>query len=226
MSTTLATLWYWTPSLALGFLMNIIISIGAMVLGTAIGMAVGLGRISTRAWVRQWCWGLTQFLRNTPSLVLLFYLAYLLPYEIHLGSGYVLPIPGWFKAVIGLSMPVIGFMSDNVYGAVRNIHTDQWDAAEALPLSRYQTMTSIILPQATPMLLPPWMSYFAVIVMASSTASMVGVKEILSSATIAMESITDPGLVIPMYFYVLCWFFLFCYPFSHITRWFERRKWQ
>ena len=223
MGTILETLIVWTPVLAEGFLMNIIISIGAMSIGTVLGMLVGLGRNSTRQWLRRGCWGVTQFLRNTPSLVLLFYLAYMLPYEVHL-AGMTIPLPGWLKAVVGLSMPVIGFMSDNVYGAVRNIHADQWDAAAALPLSRYQTMSSVILPQATPMLLPPWMSYFAVIVMASSTASMVGVKEILSSATVAMESVSDPALIIPMYFYVLCWFFVFCYPFSHITRWFEKRQ--
>lgn len=225
MGTTLETLIVWTPALAEGFLMNIVISIGAMSIGTVIGMLVGLGRNSSREWLRRSCWGVTQFLRNTPSLVLLFYLAYMLPYEVQL-AGMTIPLPGWLKAVVGLSMPVIGFMSDNVYGAIRNIHTDQWDAAAALPLSHYQTMSSVILPQATPMLLPPWMSYFAVIVMGSSTASMVGVKEILSSATVAMESVSDPALVIPMYFYVLCWFFVFCYPFSHITRWFERRRWR
>lgn len=219
------TLIYWTPALAGGFWMNIVISLGAMGIGTVLGLFIGLGRLSPSESLRRVCAGLTHFLRNTPSIVLLFYLAYLLPSQVDL-FGLSVPLPGWVKAIIGLSMPVMGFMSDASYGAIRTVPADQWDAAAALPLSKTQTIFGIIMPQTLPMLLPPWVSYFAIIVMASSTAALVGVNEILASATIAMEASPDPALVIPMYFYVLCWFFLFCYPVSRATQLLGRRKWQ
>jgi len=215
----------WTPVLAAGFMMNIWISINAMALGTVIGLMVGLGRATGPRWLQIALSGVTHFSRNTPSLILLFYLAYLLPFEVTI-FGIAIPIPGWAKAIFGLSIPVIGFMSDNVLGAVRGIEGDQWDAADALGYGRWGVLTKVVLPQTVPMLLPPWMSYFAIIVMASSTASMVGVKEIIATATVVMDTTTDPGLIIPVYLYVLCWFFAFCYPFSHLTRWMERRRWR
>jgi len=225
MSGLFALLAHWTPVLAQGFLMNIWISINSMVLGTVIGVFVGLGRAVGPRWMQIALNGVTHFSRNTPSLILLFYLAYLLPFEISL-FGFIVPLPGWVKAIFGLSIPVIGFMSDNVLGAVRGIERDQWDSAAALGYRRWGLMSRVILPQTVPMLLPPWMSYFAIIVMASSTASMVGVKEIITTATVVMDTTTDPGLIIPVYLYVLCWFFAFCYPFSHLTKWMERRRWR
>ena len=106
----------WTPVLAAGFMMNIWISINAMALGTVIGLMVGLGRATGPRWLQIALSGVTHFSRNTPSLILLFYLAYLLPFEVTI-FGIAIPIPGWAKAIFGLSIPVIGFMSDNVLGA-------------------------------------------------------------------------------------------------------------
>lgn len=224
MTAILDMLVHWTPMLASGFVLNVGISLGAMAIGTVIGTLIGLGRLGHQAGMRRMLAMATHFCRNTPSIVLLFYLTYLLPFEIGL-YGTVIPIPAWSKAVIGLSVPVIGFMSDTLFGALRGIGSDQWEAATALGYNRWQTLTRIILPQTVPLLLPPWMSYFAVIVMASSTASMVGVREILSSATMAMEAMTNSELVIPMYLYVLLWFFLFCYPISRLTQRMEKRRW-
>ena len=225
MSGLFALLSYWTPVLAAGFAMNIWISINAMAIGTVLGVLTGLGRATGPRWMQTALNGVTHFCRNTPSIVLLFYLAYLLPFEVTV-FGISVPLPGWAKAIFGLSIPVLGFISDNVLGAVRGIDRDQWDAAAALGYGRWSLLTKVILPQTVPMLMPPWMSYFAIIVMASSTASMVGVKEIIASATVVMDTTTDPALIIPVYLYVLCWFFAFCYPFSHLTKWMERRRWR
>jgi len=225
MSDILVRLWQWTPMLAEGFAMNVAISVSAMACGTLIGLFVGLGRLSAARPVRALCGGATHLLRNTPSIVLLFYLALILPAELHL-AGLAIPLPAWAKAIVGLSMPVIGFMSDATYGAVRAVPALQWDAAACLPLGRLRTYADVVLPQTMPLLLPPWASYFAIILMASSTAALVGVEEILSRATVAMEADPDPAFIIPVYFYVLLWFFAFCYPVSRLTHRLGRRAWR
>jgi ABC-type amino acid transport system permease subunit len=68
-----ATILKWTPLLAQGFALNIAMSVLAMAIGTVPGIALGLGLISLARPVRGLSWLITQFFRNAPWLVLLFY---------------------------------------------------------------------------------------------------------------------------------------------------------
>ena len=54
---------------------------------------------------------MTQFFRNSPWLVLLFYCMLLLPFQFHIGDT-TIPLPGWFKSTIGLSLPVMANVSE------------------------------------------------------------------------------------------------------------------
>ena len=75
----------------------------------------------------------------------------------------IVPLPGWLKATIGLSLPVMANVSELVRGAVRSIPSAQWEAAESLAFSRRQTLWMIILPQCVKRMLPPWMNLYAIL---------------------------------------------------------------
>ena len=68
--------------LAKGFALNIAISFLAMAIGTVVGVPLGLLQISLLLPVRASSWLVTQFFRNSPWLVLLFYCMLLLPFQI------------------------------------------------------------------------------------------------------------------------------------------------
>ena len=89
----LATILKWTPLLAQGFALNIAMSFLAMAMGTMLGLALGLGLISLIRPVRAFAWLVTQFFRNAPWLVLLFYCILLMPFEVRIG-GIIVPLPG------------------------------------------------------------------------------------------------------------------------------------
>jgi polar amino acid transport system permease protein len=105
-----ATIIKWTPLLAQGFALNIAMSFLAMAIGTAIGVGLGLVQISLLLPVRTSSWFVTQFFRNSPWLVLLFYCMLLLPFEIRIGDT-IMPLPGWMKSTIGLSLPGMAIVS-------------------------------------------------------------------------------------------------------------------
>lgn len=212
----------WTPLLAQGFLFNILISICAMALGTAAGVLLGLARISHHKPLRGVSWVVVQFFRNAPWLVLLFFVMYLMPFEFHV-RGATLPFPDWVKASLGLALPIMANMAEIVRGAVQSIPTGQWEAARALAFSRRQTLWLIILPQCIKRMLPPWMNWYAILTMATTLASIVGVAEMmtLTGRITAAEGRTD--LLIPIYSYVLLWFFAYCYPIARWTRRLEAR---
>ncbi|MEO6064823.1 MAG: amino acid ABC transporter permease [Lysobacterales bacterium] len=212
----------WTPLLASGFLFNLLISAMAMLVGTVAGLLLGFARISLLAPVRGTSWVVVQFFRNSPWLVLLFFVMFLMPFELRFGSVTV-PFPDWIKATLGLALPIMANFAEIVRGAVQSIPTAQWEAARSLAFSRRQTLWQIILPQCIKRMLPPWMNWYAILTMATTLASIVGVSEVMTitGRITAAEARTD--LLIPIYSYVLLWFFIYCYPIALWTKRLEQR---
>ncbi|MEO8674394.1 MAG: amino acid ABC transporter permease [Casimicrobiaceae bacterium] len=221
-ATVLELLAKWTPLLAKGFVFNLLISVCAMAVGTLAGVLLGLARISLLRPVRGTSWVVVQFFRNAPWLVLLFFVMYLLPFEFHVG-GVTIPFPDWIKATLGLALPIMANMAEIVRGAVQSIPTAQWEAARSLAFSRRETLWKIILPQCVKRMLPPWMNWYAILTMATTLASIVGVSEVMGNTLRITNAEGRTDLLIPIYSYVLLWFFVYCYPIAVATRRLEAR---
>jgi polar amino acid transport system permease protein len=218
----LATMLKWTPLLLQGFALNIAMSFLAMAIGTAAGVPLGLAQISLLPPLRGGSWFVTQFFRNSPWLVLLFYCMLLLPFEFRIGDT-IVPLPGWLKSTIGLSLPVMANVSELVRGAVRSIPFTQWEAAESLAMSRGQTLRMVILPQCVKRMTPPWMNLYAILTVATPLTSVVGVSESMTLAGDVLSSEGRTELLVPIYLYLLLWFFIYCYPIALATTALERR---
>jgi polar amino acid transport system permease protein len=218
----LETVWKWMPLISSGFLFNLLVSLASMALGTALGVLLGLGQISLHPSARKVSWALTQFLRNAPWLVLLFFAMFLLPFELRIG-GLVIPLPAWLKATIGLSLPVMGNVAEIVRGGIRSIPTGQWESAESLAFSRMQILWQIIIPQAIKRMIPPWMNLYAILTMATTLISVVGIQDAMTLTRGALIAEARTDLYLPLYFMLLLMFFAYCYPIARLTLMLERR---
>ena len=225
----LATLWKWTPLILFGpprefggFALNILVSFLAMAIGTVTGLALGLGLISKFAPVRSVSWAITQFFRNSPWLVLLFFVMLLTPFQFRIG-GLTIPFPAWFKATVGLALPIMANIAEIVRGAVNSIPTAQWESAESLAFSRLQTLWRIILPQCVKRMIPPWMNWYAILTMATPLISIVGVNDAMTLTQDALASEQRTELLMPMYGMLLLFFFVYCYPIARWTIRLERK---
>ncbi|KQQ24964.1 polar amino acid ABC transporter permease [Methylobacterium sp. Leaf125] len=213
----------WAPLLLTGFAFNVAISLVAMLLGTGAGVGLGLALVSEGPILRRVAWGLTQFFRNVPWLVLLFFVMFLVPFQVTV-FGLRVPLPDWIKATVGFALPVMANVAEIVRGAVRSVPATQWEAAESLAFTRRQTLFRIILPQCLKRMLPPWMNVYALIAMATVQASIVGVTEMLTlTAQVHAAEGGRPELFAPLYGFALLCFFLYCYPIDRLTARLERR---
>lgn len=218
----LATLIKWTPLLLSGFALNIAISFIAMAIGTVLGTFLGLLLISHSHLSRGFAWFMTQFFRNAPWLVLLFYCMLLIPFEIRIGNT-IIALPAWLKATFGLSLAVMANVAELVRGAVLSIPYGQWEASEALAFTRRQTLWMIILPQCVKRMLPPWMNLYAILVVGTALASVVGVNEAMTLTGDILAAENRSELLVPMYLYLLLLFFVYCYPIARATVALEKR---
>jgi polar amino acid transport system permease protein len=225
----IATLWKWAPLILFGpprefggFALNILVSFLAMAIGTISGLTLGLALISKIAAVRSMAWAVTQFFRNSPWLVLLFFVMLLTPFQVRI-FGLTIPLPAWLKATVGLALPVMANVAEIVRGAVNSIPTAQWESAESLAFTRLQTLWRIILPQCVKRMIPPWMNWYAILTMSTPLISIVGVNDSMTLTQDALASEQRTELLMPMYAMLLLFFFVYCYPIARWTIYLERK---
>jgi polar amino acid transport system permease protein len=188
----------WTPYLAAGFGWNVIVSVVAMLLGTVLGAGLAIARLGSRLVLTWPARLLTEVSRNVPTFVCLFYFAFLLPMELALPAGIILPLPAWLKASLALSVAVVGYISDTLEAALRDLRVGR--------------------PEAMLLFVPSWMTYFLIIVMASSTASVIGVNEIVSRANTVIGATGRSETMVWVYLYTMFWFLAFCWPLTLLMR--------
>ena len=212
----------WAPLLLQAFAFNILISFMAMGIGTVTGTVLGIMQVSPLRALQAGGWVVTQFFRNAPWLVLLFYCMFLLPFQFHV-HGVTIPFPDWMKATIGLALPVMANVSEIVRGAIQSIPSGQWEAAHSLAFNRRQILFEIILPQCVKRMLPPWMNLYAILTMATVLASVVGVSEVMTQTQRVLAAENRPEFIVPFYAFVLLLFFVYCYPIARYTQKLELR---
>lgn len=205
-----------------GFVLNVVVSVLAMGLGTVMGVFLGIGQISRIGAVRRVCWWVTQIFQNSPWLVVLFYFMLLLPYQFDI-FGTRVPFPGWLKATLGLSLPIMANIAEITRGAIASIPTVQWEAAESLAFTRSQTMWRVILPQCVKRMIPPWMNWYCILMMSTPLISILGVQDAMTLTQDALASEGRQNLLIPFYLWLMVWFFVYTYPIARWTRSLERR---
>ena len=182
-------LWAWTPFLIEGFFWNIIIALSAVLIGVSVGSVLAFAKESGHPrWVAA-----GTFLANTfhklPTTAVLFYLAILMPREVQLGAE-TLVFPVWIKATLALSMAQIGFTADNLAVAMRFWRQRQYNAAL--------------------LFIPNLGNNLLITVVASSSASLVGVSELVSRCNKVVNALDSQQLMLPLYFYASLFFLVFC----------------
>lgn len=196
-----------------GLGMTISISLLAIIVGTLLGIAVGLtltyGYKPFRLLVRAY----TDFIRGTPVLVLV------------LASYYVLGTIGIdlspFEAgVLALSVFCSSHVGELTRGALQAIPKGQTEAAKAIGLTFSQTFLYVLGPQAMRAALPAWVNTAAEMVKASTLLSIIGVAELLLRS---QQIISRTFLSLEFYFFAGFLYFVINYAIERFGRYVERK---
>ena len=94
--------------------------------------------------------------------------------------------------VIGLSLYASAYMAEIFRAAFRTIDPGQREAAWSLGYSRFETMRSILLPQALRIILPPFGNEFTSMMRTTSLLSVISFEELLRVTTLAINETFRP----------------------------------
>jgi polar amino acid transport system permease protein len=176
-SSTLAFAWSILPILGIG----LIVTLSAAAAGFAIALVLGLvlallrrSRIAAIAWPTAF---VIEFIRDTPLLVQLFFLYYVLPV-------YGIVLPAFLTGALALGLQYSAYTSEVYRGGLDAIPRGQWEAAIALNLSRAKIYRDIVVPQAIPRIVPAMGNYLVSMLKETPVLSVVTVVDMLSLANL------------------------------------------
>lgn len=158
-------------------LLGMWVTIQATVLGFAVALVLGLiWAILKGAPSRLISWPamlFTEFLRDTPLIVQLFFLYYVLP-------EFGIILPAFLTGALALGLQYSAYTSEVYRAGLEAISREQREAARALNLTTIRTFTHVIIPQAVPRIVPAMGNYLVSIMKDVSVLSVVTVLEMLN----------------------------------------------
>ncbi|GAB4005218.1 amino acid ABC transporter permease [Nocardioides ultimimeridianus] len=170
------------PSIVKGFWVNVRMFLIAEPLILMLALAIALVRQARSAWLvplRGIAVVYTDVVRGIPTLVLLFLLAFGMP---ALGLSGV-PNSLFFWSTVALVISYSAYVAEVFRSGIESVHPSQVASAEALALSRAQTMRYVIVPQAVRRVVPPLLNDFVSLQKDTALVASVGVAESLLAAS-------------------------------------------
>lgn len=174
-----------TLQFALSILPILLIGLKVTIQATFFGflLALGMGLLlailrSVRFKAVSWAaWFVIEFLRDTPLLVQLFFLFYVLPL-------YGVALPALAIGIIGLGAQYSAYCAEVYRGGIEAIGRGQWEAAHALDLDRLTIYKDIILPQAIPRIIPSLGTYLVSMIKDAPLLSAISVLDMVAASNI------------------------------------------
>ena len=167
------------PALLAGTWMTLKVFFWTLVLAMPLGVLVSLGEMSN---IKPLKW-LVEFyvwiMRGTPLLLQLIFVFYGLPI-----IGIV--FPRYEAALFAFVLNYAAYFAEIFRGVLQSISEGQFEAAQVLRLSRFQTMTHIIIPQVIKIVLPSIGNEVINLIKDSSLVYVIGLGDLLRAGNVAM----------------------------------------
>lgn len=163
----------YAPFFLKGTLLTIGLSIASIIIGTVLGLLVGLGKMMQNKLLALPFSVYITFFRGTPLLVQLL-LIHFAVVPLFLNETNAI-----FAAILTLSLNAAAYIAEIFRAGIQSIDRGQMEAARSLGMNHVQAMRHVILPQAIKRMIPPLGNEFVVLIKESSLASIVAAPELM-----------------------------------------------
>ena len=229
-----------------GLLTTIRLSVWSSILALTLGLFMALARTGRSLYWRMMARTYIELMRNLPPLVIIFLFYFFLAnqliplLELDILAGEAAPL--WqgvvrfcfgppeqlsifLSAVITLAVFESAYVAEILRSGIESIGRPQWDAAQALGLTRGQTLRHVVLPQAFRRVLPPLAGQMISLIKDSAIVSVISIQELTYQGTQLMAS---TYLTIEVWLTIAAMYFFLTFPCSlavdRMEQWLNRKK--
>lgn len=199
-------------SLSRGLVVTVQVTALASLVALCLAFVAGTGQLAPWRAVRWLARAYIEFFRGSSAIVQLFFMFYVLP----LFGVRADPL---LVGVLGLGLNVGAYGSQVVRAGILAVDRGQRDAAVAIGMTGWQTLRRVVLPQAIPLMLPPFGNELIALLKLTSLVSLIT----LTDLTFAARTVLDrSGHATEVYTAVLVTYFILAFPLIRLTRRLER----
>ncbi|MEM9097501.1 MAG: amino acid ABC transporter permease [Pseudomonadota bacterium] len=202
-----------------GFLLSLIIGVVGIAASLPIGICLALGRQSNLLIVRAICVGFIECMRGVPLITLLFVASTLLAYFLPPGTTFDLIL----RVCIMVTFFASAYMAEVIRGGIAALPKGQYEAADAMGLTYWQSMQLIILPQALKISIPNIVSTFIGLFKDTTLVIVIGLLDPLGLSGAIRADAAWNGIVWELYGFIAVFFFIFCFGMSRYAMYLEKK---
>lgn len=129
-----------------GLLKTLEMAFFSIIFAVLLGLVLGSGKLSDRAFVRWPCWAFVEFFRAVPLLLLMVFVFY----SFGVGGG----IGSFWSVVVALTLYNGSVLAEVFRAGINAVPAGQAEAAYAMGMRKSQVMTTVLLPQGVKIMLP------------------------------------------------------------------------
>ena len=190
------------------------LAIPAIVLGFALGIVIGLARLSSTSWVRVPATMYVELFRGVPLVMVIFWMWFIIPQLLGLA------LPEYGIALTAFVIFEAAYFGEIVRAGVQSVPRGQVEAARAVGLTATQGMGYVILPQALRNMVPALVTQMIVLFKDTSLASIIGYVDLTKAAQIVNNREIRP---FELYLFIAVVYWLCTYSMSRLARRLEQR---
>lgn len=198
-----------------GLLLSLMLAAVGIVFSFPLGVMLALGRQSKLPAIRVLSVIYIEFIRGVPLISLLFMAQVML--QLFLPEGFP-PVDRILRAMVAITLFSAAYTAENVRGGLQSIPNGQSEAAHALGLNGFQTMTRIILPQALTAVIPVLVGQFIGLFKDTSLVALVGLFDLLGIARTILANPDWLGTHMEVYLVIAAIYWIFSYSMSYASR--------
>jgi His/Glu/Gln/Arg/opine family amino acid ABC transporter permease subunit len=215
------------PDFLDGFKNTIIYCVVSFALALLLGLLLALMSNSRYRWLRGPARIYVEVIRSTPMIAQMFLIYYGLStilFDLSVNFGWpnlAGGINGWTAGIASLSLNYAAYEAEVFRAGIYSVERGQSEAALSLGLDARQNFRRIVLPQAIPLMIPPFVNDFIYMLKDSAIVSVIGGTELTSKIDYWRHLFDSDvlfflGLAMALYL-------VLSLPTSYFARWFERR---
>lgn len=197
-----------------GLLLSLLLAVVGIMGSFPIGVMLALGRQSKLPVLRYLSVIYIEFIRGVPLISLLFMgqvmLNLFLPAQIELDRV--------IRAMVPITLFSAAYLAENVRGGLQSIPKGQYEAAWALGMNGFLTMSRIILPQAIRTVIPVMVGQFIGLFKDTSLVAIVGLLDLLGIARGVTANPNYIGTQREVFLFITLFYFVFSYALSYTSR--------
>jgi His/Glu/Gln/Arg/opine family amino acid ABC transporter permease subunit len=197
-----------------GLLLGLRLAFIALLIGSVIGLLCGYARVSRHAWLRALVWLYVEIIRNTPILLLIFFVFFGLP------EFGIYALDKYQSFTLALAIYAGAYLAEVFRAGLSSIPGQYLEAAKAIGLRPWQRQRYVVLPVMFRICLPALSNNFISLFKDTSLAAAIAVPEL---TFYARQINVNTFRVIETWLVASIRYLVVCYAIAFLLRQVERR---